>query len=40
MLQFVRANPDLFCAEGEDIGIETDGMDFNDWEVFDIPWVS
>ena len=38
-MHFVRANPVLLIAEGEDLGMDIDGMNFNDWEVFDIPWA-
>ena len=38
-LHFARANPVLLSAEGEDLGMDIDGMNFNDWEVFDIPWA-
>lgn len=35
--QLIISNPDVFTADSEE---ENDPESFEDWEVFDIPWVS
>lgn len=35
--EVIRANPDIFSAYGDE---EIEPEEFNEWELFDIPWAN